>query len=242
MKVIYTGLESSGKSLQLSIQADLCVRRNKRWAQKRKKSGLPHVPRTMAFDSPMSPDFVKEIEDAGCTYQHFKSLNDIIYTTQTDIFINEVIKYFPASGSQPLSHEQMDFLTQGAKSGVFIYAASQDFSQAHKQFRLLVNEVFVVSKIIGSRRPILSGPPVNKIWGVCMTRRVAPESFKGDSVSMDSLGFPSLFFIRKEDCDRFDTLHKVPLTELPDKTVRKQRVIGYNEDGTVGHDKVVWVG
>lgn len=240
-KIVYTGLESSGKSLQLSIQADLVLQRNIKWAKKREKAGLERVPRTMAFDSPMSPAFIKEIEDAGIIYQQFRNLSDIMYSTQTDIFINEIIKYFPASGSQPLTHEQMDFLTQGAKSGVFIYAASQDFSQAHKQFRLLVNEVYRVTKIIGSRRPIASGPPVNRIWGVCMLRQVSPSSFKGDSVTMESVGWPSLFFIRKEDTERFDTLYKVPLTELPDKYVRRQRIIGKNAKGEVVHEKEVWI-
>lgn len=240
-KIVYTGLESSGKSLQLSIQADLVLRRNIRWAEKRAKAGLPHVPRTMAFDSPMSPAFINEIESAGVIYQQFRNLSDILYTTQTDIFINEIIKYFPASGSQPLTHEQMDFLTQGAKSGVYLYCASQDFSQAHKQFRLLVNEVYVVTKIIGSRRPIESGPPINKIWGICMLRQVSPSSFKGDSVTMESLGWPSMFFIRKEDTERFDTLYKVPLTELPTKFVRKQRIIGKNADGEIEYNKEVWL-
>jgi hypothetical protein len=189
----------------------------------------------------MSPAFIKEIEDSGCIYMQFRNLIDIMYIQQADIFINEVIKYFPASGSSPLSNEQMDFLTQGAKSGVHMYCASQDFSQAHKQFRLLVNEVYVVSKILGSKRPIESGPPVNKIWGICMLRQVAPSSFKGDSVTMESLGWPSIFFIRKEDTERFDTLYKVPLTELPPKFVRKQRIIGKGADGQVEMEKVVWL-
>lgn len=240
-KVAFTGLESSGKSLQLSIQADLALKRNIKWMKKREKLGLEFVPRTMCFDSPMSEKFVKQIEDAGCKYMKFSSLMDILYLQQADIFINEIIKYFPASGSQPLTNEQMDFLTQGAKSGVFLYFASQDFSQAHKQFRLLCNEVYVVTKIIGSRRPILSGPPVNKIWGLCTLRKVNPATFKGDSVSMESMGLPIPFFINKEDTERFDTLFKVPLSELPPKIVRKQRIIGFDANGKEVYSKEVWI-
>lgn len=239
-KVVYTGLESSGKSLQLSIQADLALRRNVAWARKRHKRGLPFVPRIMAFDSPMSKEFVSEIENAGMKYMQFRNLIDILYISQADIFINEIIKYFPATGSAALTHEQMDFLTQGAKNGVYLYCASQDFSQAHKQFRLLVNEVYVITKIMGSRRPIESAPPSKRIWGVCMIRSVSPSSFKGDSQSMESVGFPSIFFIREEDTKRFDTLYKVPLTELPTKYVRKQKVIGKNLDGEVEYEKTVW--
>jgi len=233
MKVVYTGLESSGKSLQLSIKADEVLKRNVSWAYKRMRQGLPHVKRTMAFDSPMSKEFQDEIFEAGCIYMQFSNLIDILYLSQADIFINEIIKYFPSSGSNPLTNEQMDFLTQGAKSGVFMYCASQDFSQAHKQFRLLVNEVYTVTKLIGSRRPIESGPLVKKVWGVCMLRKVDPRSFKGDSVSMQTAG-PfnfSFFFINKRDTERFDTLFKVPLSELPAKYVRKQKVIWKEGNG-----------
>jgi len=240
-KTVISGLESSGKSLMLSIYANEVLQRNLRWIHKREAQGLPFVQRTMAFDSPMSKDFIQQIESSGMRYIQFKNLVDILYLQQADIFINEVIKYFPSSGSNPLTGEQMDFLTQGAKSGVFMYCASQDFSQAHKQFRLLVNEVYTVTKIIGSRRPIESAPQVKTVWGLCMYRQVDPRSFKGDSVTMESLGWPSFFTIRKEDTKRFDTLYKVPLTELPPKFVRKQKIIGYNQQGEVEYEKIQWI-
>jgi len=236
MKTVWTGIESSGKSLQLSITADRVLQRNKRWLA---KSG---VPRTMFFDSPMSPTFAQEIQDAGLRYREFHNLEDIIWENECDVFINEVLKFFPASGSSALSAEQMDFLSQGAKSGVHLWCASQDFSQVHKQFRLLVNDVFVCTKIIGSRRPIKSAPPVRFIWGLCMMRKVHPSSFKGDSATMESIDLiPSFFLIHKQDCDRFDTSYKVPLTQLPTRVVRRQDVIGYDENGAVAYSKTNWV-
>lgn len=235
MKVVYTGIESSGKSLQLSVRAYDVLKRNIAWLS------ITGLPRTMAFASPMSPEFISSIETAGIKYLKFSNLNDILHLNECDIFIDELIKFFPASGSNSLSNEQLDFITQGAKSGVNMYCASQDFSQVHKQFRLLVNEVYVVTKFIGSRRPMNTAPPVRRIWGLCVLRPVAPSSFKGDSATMESLGWPSFYFINKEDCMRFDTSYKVPLSTLPDKKVRKQRVIGYNEDGEIEYNKIIWV-
>lgn len=241
-KLVWTGLESSGKSLQLSIKAEEVLQRNAKWLAIRDKQGVKEVKRTMAFDSPMSPSFVRRIEELGCIYLQFKNLSDIMYLTQADIFINEIIKYFPATGSSALTNEQMDFLTQGAKSGVHMYCASQDFSQAHKQFRLLVNECYVVTKFIGSPRPIESAPVVKHVWGLCISRQVDPRSFKGDSVTMDSLSLiPSFFFIKKEDTERFDTLFKVPLTELPPKYVRRQKVLGYDGEGRLVYEKEQWI-
>jgi len=241
MKKVWTGIESSGKDLHLSIEADIVLQRNKRWLKKREKLGLPTVRRTMAFMAPMKPAFIKEIEGAGCLYLEFKQFNEISHLSQVDIFVGELLKLFPSSGSNSLTREQLDFITQGAKDGVHIYAASQDFSQVHAQFRRIVNECYIVTKVIGSRRPIASAPPVNRIWGICMVRPVSAQSFKGDNASMDVLGWPSFTLIRKEDTDRFDTSYKVPLARLPDKLVRKQEVIGKDDDGKVVYKKTQWV-
>lgn len=235
MKKVYTGIESSGKSLQLSIHAEKVLKRNIKWLK------ITGIPRTMVFNTPMAPQFIERITNAGLTYKEFRNLSEILHLTECDIFIDELIKFFGASGATSLSREQLDFVTQGAKQGVHLYAASQDFSQVHKQFRLLVNEVYVVTKIIGSKRPMKTAPPVKHIWGLCMMRSVKPSSFKGDSATMEDMNFPSFFFITKEDCERFDTSYKIPLSKLPVKIVRRQDHIGYDEDGKVAFQKTVWV-
>jgi len=240
MKRIYTGLESSGKSLMLSKEAESVFQRNVQWIRKREKAGCEFLPRTMNFNMPMSPAFIKRVQSYGIIYKEFRQLEKILYSEECDIFIDEVLKFFPASGSSSLSNEQLHFLTQGEKSGISIYGTSQDFSQVHKQFRRLVKQVFVVTKIIGSRRPMKTAPPVGKIWGICAIRSVDPRSFKGDDTTMKSTSFPSFFTIRKEDTERYDTSFKVPLTELPLKVVRKQREVGY-EHGKIVHEKVKWV-
>jgi len=223
-KVVWTGIESSGKSLQLSIKAEEVRARNKRWFR------ITGVQRTMAFNSPMSQDFIDLIEESGIKYVQFRDLDDILYLEDADIFIDELIKFFPANGSNSLSTEQIHFITQGSKSGINVYACSQDFSQVHKQFRLLVNEVYVVTKLFGSPRPMKSAPPVNKIWGLCICRSVEPSSFKGDSATMETSYIPMPFWIWRDDCDRFDTSYKIPLTKLPMRKLRKQEEY-CDEDG-----------
>lgn len=224
-KIVYTGIESSGKSLLLSKKAEEVRKRNIRWL---KITGLP---RTMAFNSPMSPTFIQLIKDSGIKYLSYKNLDEILYLEEADIFIDELIKYFPASGSSSLTNEQLHFVTQGAKSGIHLWGASQDFSQVHKQFRLLVNEVYIIKKLIGSRRPMKTAPPVTTVWGVCSKQKVSPTSFKGDSTTMDEVeGGLSIFFIRRVDVERFDTSYKIPLTKLPIRKIRRQEEY-CDEDG-----------
>ena len=126
MKLVYTGLESSGKSLLLSKTAEKIRQRNAEWYE------ITGIKRTMAFNTPMSEKFKKEILNSNINYKEWKNFEEIAKLTEADIFIDELIKIFPASGTTPLSMEQLDFLTQGAKNGVHLYCASQDFSQVHK--------------------------------------------------------------------------------------------------------------
>lgn len=224
-KVIFTGIESSGKSLLLSRQAERVRVRNKFWYKQVK------VKRIMAFNSPMSQAFIDKVNEFSF-YLFFKDLDEIIYLQEADIFIDEVVKFFPSSVNS-LTNEQLHFITQGAKSGICLWGASQDFSQVHKQFRRLVNQVFLVKKIIGSSRPMKTAPPVSLVWGICSKTPVDPKSFKGDDSSMVEIksGFTlNFFFILKKDIERFDTSYKIPLSKLPRKKLRKQ-VEFCEEDG-----------
>jgi hypothetical protein len=225
MKIVYSGLESSGKSLLISRDAQKILNRNASWFK------ITKIPRTMAFNMPMSEKFKKDCKKAGVIYFEWKDYNEIEYLTDADIFIDELLKIFPSRGSDPLPANQMDFLTQGAKSGIQIRATSQDFSQVHKQFRLLTNKVYMVRKIIGSQRPMKTAPPVNQVWGICIKQSVKPSSFRGDTATMENDWLPMPFTIRQKDVMRYDTLYKVPRSTLPDLKLRAQRVFHINQDG-----------
>lgn len=238
MKVVYTGLESSGKSLMLSRIAEKIRKRNITWLRTRVKKGLSPNPRRMAFKIPMSDKFISQIEDNGLIYAEFKTFNEYEDWTDTDFFFDEILKDFPARGSDPLPYHVMEWLTQGAKSGNDIYATCQDFSQVHKQFRLLTNKVYKVRRHIGSERPIKSRPPINSIWGICSKQSVKPESFKGDMVDMKANFIPLPFLISKRDTERYDTLYKVPQARLPDVKLRPQLVFKVDDNGMRIDEKI----
>lgn len=203
MKMIYVGKESSGKSLQLAKKAKELVERNSRWYS------TTRVMRPIVTNSPFSDDFVAYAKSRNVPIENWQNLEDIIYRGECDVIIDEIIKYFDARNWSDLSIDSKHWLTQGAKSGVHVYGACQDFSQVEKQFRLLCTDVFHVIKVMGSPRPMKTRPPVKTIWGLCMLRNVDPASFKTDTPSMVNKSWPSFFFIKKEDTDIFDTSLKI---------------------------------
>jgi len=241
MKLGFTGLESAGKSQLMAVHAVDILNRNIKWKEKREKLGLEYVPRIMAFDSPMSEVFIKKCNENGIKYIHFYDFNDILPLSEMDIFINEINKFFPSRGSESLTREQAEFLSQGAKDGVDIYFCSQDFSQTHKQFRFLVNALYLVVKIIGSERGSKSQPPVNYIWGIVLYWEIDPRTFKGDNMTMDRESiWPHFYLINREDTELYDTHYKVKGAKLPPIKMVQQEYIYIDSDGNEFKREVKW--
>jgi len=232
MKKGWTGFESAGKSQLMVVEARDIYYRNVRWMKKRAELKLPTIPRTMAFDTPVSQDFINAIERAGMKYLYFEELSDLFPITEMDIFIHEAYAWFPSRGNEPLTHDQRVFLSQGAKEGVDIYFCTQDFSLVHKGFRFLVNEMDYVVKIVGSDRPRKSAPPVNKIWGLVLHWEMDPRTFKGDDTTMEFMSpFPQWYFINRDDTQLYDTSFKVKGIGLPPVRYVEQEHIYFSSEG-----------
>jgi len=234
MKIVYTGIESSGKSLMLARQAVDVVKRNAKWFK------VTKVERPIRSNMKFSPDFEIWAYSQHVPILYYRNLDEIIYETECDVFIDEILKYFDARNWANLSIDAKHWLTQGAKSGVHVYGSAQDFSQVEKSFRILCNQVYVITKLIGSRRPMRTSPPVKRVWGICFVRAVDPKTFKGDSVNMETIGMPGFFFIKREDTSIFDTNAKVVPSDLPPLKKRRRKVL-YMEGEDVVEEKQIWV-
>jgi len=236
-KVVFTGIESSGKSLLLAKVGRELVIRNSKWFY------VTGIVRPIRSNLRFSPEFEEFARAKNVPIFYWTNLEEVIYETECDVIMDELLKYFDARLWVNLTLDAKHWLTQGAKTGVRVYATSQDFSQVEKQFRLLCNRVFVVKKLIGSPRPMKTAPPVKHIWGLCSIREVIPSTFTGDNVSMESKDFfPDFFFIRQEDTSIFNTNAKVVPSELPVKRMRQQRVQFIERDGvTVAKETLKWV-
>lgn len=220
MKSIWSGLESSGKSLKLAIVVQNIVWRNHKWNKKRE---CIYAKRSQAldFDPILEPQplarpiwsnlqfsktFEERCERLGVPIHYWENLDDIIKIKDADVFIDEVGNYFDSRLWSELSLDARRWLSQGAKVGIELYGTAQDFAQVDKAFRRLVNNLVHVTKLVGSRRPSATKPPVGFIWGWVMCRDLDPAGYDEDDKKLAKMGFiPSFFFIRRSDCDIFDT-------------------------------------
>lgn len=100
--------------------------------------------------------------------------------------------------------------------GVDIYANAQNFSDVVGAVRKLTVSLTRTFKIIGSKRPAETKPPVKKIWGLFVTRTVNMNDFEKD---LDSRTYTDWFghwrLLRKKYCAVFDTLQDLETSDWP---------------------------
>jgi len=211
MKIIYSGLESSGKSLRLAkVVSDLAYR-NSQW--NKLTGGSRPIVSNLLFSS-VFYDYVTQ--ELGVKIVYWHDLDQLIEYENADIIIDEVGTYFDARLWADLSLDVRRWLTQGAKKGIEIYGSAQDFAQVDLAFRRLVNHLYHITKLVGSPRPSATRPPVKRIWGICAMRELNPREYKEDKKSFDKTSLlPSFFFIERSYCEIFDTTQKIERSKLP---------------------------
>jgi len=203
MKKIFSGLEDSGKSYLMSVEATRIVKRNSYWY------GITGVKRPIYTCMDFSADFVDWAAELNVPIIRWHHLRELVLLRDADIFFDEIGTYFDSRLWPLLSFEVRRWLPQASKVGVDMYGTCQDFAQIDLSFRRLTNELVSVVKLFGSRRPTPSRPPVGKIWGLCLTWALDPVSYSEEKKKvLNFLNFPGFFFLRKKYCDVFDTTQR----------------------------------
>jgi len=202
-KVVFSGLESSGKSLKLAILAEEILYRNAKWF---KKSGIC---RPIAFNFPLSQNYLDEAKKLGIPIKMWKNLDDLISLADCDIFVDEIGTYFDSRLWADLSLDCRRWIQQGSKMGIELYGACQDFAQVDISFRRLVSELYHIVKILGSNRPCNTKPSIKTIWGLCSVAELDPQNYDEKNKRFVGAGIfsYSFFAINRHYCELFDTRH-----------------------------------
>lgn len=241
MKIIFSGLESSGKSLRLAMEVGDIALRNHKWftAQKEylKKYGQLKFYEKYGQTEPTARPIASNLRFSAA-FEHYYTvelgmpkiiywthLDELIKLKHCDVIIDEIGTYFDARLWTDLSLDVRRWLQMGAKAGIEIYGSAQDFAQIDKAFRRLVNHLFHIRKLIGSPRPSNTKPPITRIWGVCMVTELDPQGYDEEKKKMKDGGLqvPSFFMIQKEFCEMFDTTQIIEKSKTtPYKHIEKQ--------------------
>lgn len=198
-KIIFSGLEGSGKSLRLARVCNIILKDNIYYYS---KTG---VPRPIFTNMRFSSAFLKKAEEENISIKYWTNLDELVGLTGCDIFIDEIGTYFDSRLWSELPLSVRRWLAQCDKNGVNIYGTAQDFAQVDKSFRRLVSKLYHVKKVFGSPRPHLTYPDIKYPFGLFMIRELDPVGYKEDDAKLDKSGFPSFFLLDKDDYSIYST-------------------------------------
>jgi len=208
MKTVYTGLESSGKTLKMAMKAVEVLERNIKWKE---QSGIT---RPIMANMQFSEEFHMVAKNNGIPIHIFQHTYEFPMMRNCDIFIDEIGTYFDSRLWADLPLDVRRWTAQSTKLGCEIYGAAQDFAQVDLSFRRLVNNLFLIQKIAGSRRPSATKPPVKHIWGLCLAWQLDPRNYEEDNKKVIEF-IPNAFFIEKKYCGIFNTLQEIAMSDAP---------------------------
>jgi len=171
----WTGEKGHGKSFLMAKQlwAD-CVRNS----HMHEKLGLPirkiKVMRTLGLN-PAFLDVWKEYIEI------FSELDELPSFRDSDVYADDITLRLSARAWDMLSLDIQDWLTASERLGCHFYFTAVNFKRVVIDFRENTDELSVVTKGWGSRRPTPTMPEVKRIWGFIHECRVPVQEFRADS-------------------------------------------------------------
>jgi len=144
-----------------------------------------------------SKSLEKYAESKGIEIQYWKDIEELEDFTECDLFIDEVGAYFDSRTFSDLPLSTRLWLAQAQKLGVHIYGGAQDWGQIDVSFRRLVNRLYELKKVLGTRRPSLTFPAGKNPWAILFAWKVASAA-SNDSTELRTLSIiPEFHFAGK---------------------------------------------
>src|SRR3972149_2187521 len=226
---IYTGLPGSGKTLYIAKLALELLETNRNWYKKavilfHKGEYLPKdddgnitapIPVRLISNIKFSPEIEKEYEGFLNYWIDPEELPDL---KDVDIIWDEVATHMDATRWKELPLDIKRFLQQHRKRGIDIYGTTQEYLMIDIAMRRLVNNLYEMKKIFGSREPSKVRPPLKRVWGYCVKKEVEKESFEEEGKrKYKSLIYGGTKFIKITEklVNIFDTKQNIEIGKYP---------------------------
>jgi len=210
---VYGGLPGSGKSTKLARKALESLQNNEKIF---KKYGYR---RKTAVNFPLSRKLKSKYKDYIIEWS---DPNEIMEFVDTDIFIDEIAIYFDAQNWADISQDVKKWLRLHRHYGIKIYGVAQDFDTIDVSFRRLVNELYMLYRLAGTKEPSPHLPKSTLPWVWSLQKEVDPITYGEKKEEYKFIG-TSWNLFRRKDFAIFDTRAKfVTNNVVPMKHIAKK--------------------
>lgn len=221
MIVIFTGLPGAGKSLKMAKTMVKILYRNRDWYNTqmqrfldKKESKMP-ILRKVYSNLKLSPEVEKEfLNERTGLIKYWTEPSELVAIRDADVFWDEIATHLDSTQWQNMSLELKRWLQQHRKFGIEIYGTTQDFAMIDKSMRRLTSDLYILTKLIGSRDKSTTKPDVKHIWGVSMLQNIDPQTYDEEK-KKQAAGIPWPMWISKGAVDIFDTTQEIKAGKYP---------------------------
>lgn len=205
MIILFTGLPGSGKSQKMATTMIDILYRNKKW---QKETGtIREIWSNLKLSSEVEKEFSGFI-------RYWSEPAELVKLRDVDVFWDEIATHLDSTQWQNMSLEIKRWLQQHRKFGIEVYGTTQDFAMIDKSMRRMTSDLFILTKLFGSRDKSSTTPPVKYIWGMVLIRPLDPTTYD-EAESKKFGGFPSFMFLTRQGVELFDTGQEIKSGRYP---------------------------
>jgi hypothetical protein len=249
---IVTGLPGSGKSYYTAQKSVELLYRNKKWYDKQIKlfeqgklldtNGNVEIypPKRRKVVSNLKLNEALENEFGFDTPESFleywEDAENIPHVRDADLIWEEMGAILDSRNWESLPIELRRWLQQHRHRGVSIYGNCQEFADIDIAVRRLTEELIYLRKIIGSRDPSPTSPPVKYVWGIILELEFDPRQYdEKEKFKAGNWSFGGIDFITRKIVNIYDMRNDIKPGRYPSLQHRLR------ECETCGFKKVIHV-
>lgn len=212
---LFVGRPGHGKSLATAKLFMKLLRRNMAWFKRTGKMRLIYSNMVLTSKWSNNARHSRALE----FIRYWSSPMELIGLEDIDVIWDEIARHLDSRNYKELNDKIKTFVQEHDKMGINIYANTQRPNQVDVMFRSNCEDIWRVTKWLGSRRPSPTRIPSRWIWGICILRRLKRESFSkeesDEEYEVEFMSFPRFMWISKYKTDFFDTRQRIIYQHAP---------------------------
>jgi len=226
---ITQALPGNGKTLLAAELLIKLLRRNIHQFE----NGIVKERRRVAANIVVNPELKREFSDYIVEWD---GLDDLVKLRGADVIFDDMGTVLDAQRWADVPEDTKRWFRWHEHYGCDVYGNCQEFKDLANVVRKLTVSLTHLNKIMGSRRPHPTRPPVKKPWGIILSR---PMKIDTSERPMDERHYEHVFtyrlkMIRKKYCDVYDTTQDMKELNYP-PLIHVERECGHCSKLVVKH-------
>jgi len=155
-----------------------------------------------------------EVEFAGFI-EYWTDPYQLVKLRDCDVVWDEMATHLDSTQWQNMPLDLKRWFQQHRKFGIEIVGNTQDFAMIDISVRRLVEVLYLLQKVFGSRDKSATRPDPKRVWGLIWLRSLNPQDYKEDKkVAKASMSF-NFLWISKKLIDVYDTRQEITMGKYP---------------------------